>query len=121
MAATVTAMSSLEGDKVMILGGKGKGEDYAPLAEAVLKYAKGAVLLGEEKEKIALALDGAGFNNYSMVSTMEEAVEAASRIAAPGDTVLLSPACTSWDMYPNYGARGDHFCSIVKGIIERDS
>ena len=118
MAATVTAMSSLEGDKVMILGGKGKGEDYAPLAEAVLKYAKGAVLLGEEKEKIALALDGAGFNNYSMVSTMEEAVEAASRIAAPGDTVLLSPACTSWDMYPNYGARGDHFCSIVKGIIE---
>ena len=56
-----------------------------------------------------------------MVSTMEEAVEAASRIAAPGDTVLLSPACTSWDMYPNYGARGDHFCSIVKGIIERDS
>lgn len=121
VAATVTAMSSLEGDKVMILGGKGKGEDYAPLAEAVLKYAKGAVLLGEEKEKIALALDGAGFNNYSMVSTMEEAVEAASRIAAPGDTVLLSPACTSWDMYPNYGARGDHFCSIVKGIIERDS
>ena len=121
VAATVTAMSSLDGDKVMILGGRGKGEDYAPLAEAVLKYAKSAVLLGEEKGKIALALDGAGFKNYSVVSTMEEAVETASRIAAPGETVLLSPACTSWDMYPNYGARGDHFCRIVKGIIERDS
>ena len=121
VAATVTAMSSLEGDKIMILGGKGKGEDYAPLAEAVLKYAKSAVLLGEEKEKIASALESAGFKNYFSASDMTEAVERAFRISSPGDMVLLSPACTSWDMYPNYGARGDHFCEIVKRIIERES
>jgi len=121
VAATVTAMSSLEGSKVIILGGQGKGEDYAPLAEAVLKYAKSAVLVGEEKEKIASALDAAGYKSYTIVSNMEEAVEKAYMNAMTGDTVLLSPACTSWDMYPNYGARGDHFCELVKGIIERDS
>lgn len=121
VAASVAAMSSLEGDKVMILGGQGKGEDYAPLAEAVLKYAKSVLLVGAEKEKISFALDKAGYKSYSTVATMEEAVEEAYRNAAPGDTVLLSPACTSWDMYPNYGARGDHFCELVKGIIERDS
>ncbi|MBP9559627.1 MAG: UDP-N-acetylmuramoyl-L-alanine--D-glutamate ligase [Synergistaceae bacterium] len=121
VAATVTAMSSLEGSKIIILGGQGKGEDYAPLAEAVLKYAKSAVLVGAEKKKIASALDAAGYVSYTIVSTMEEAVEKAYRNAVPGDTVLLSPACTSWDMYPNYGARGDHFCELAKGIIERDS
>ncbi len=98
-------MSSLEGSKVIILGGQGKGEDYAPLAEAVSKYAKSAVLLGAEKEKIAMALNAAGYMSYTIVSTMEEAVEKAYSNAVPGDTVLLSPACTSWDMYPNYGAR----------------
>lgn len=121
VAATVTAMGSLEGNKIMILGGQGKGEDYAPLADAVLRYAKFAVLLGEEKEKIALALEAAGFRTFTKAGTMAEAVEAAYGKAVAGDTVLLSPACTSWDMYPNYGARGDHFCEIVKGIIERES
>ena len=105
----------------MILGGQGKGEDYLPLAEAVSRYAKSAVLVGEEKEKIASALSAAGFLSYTTVSTMEEAVEKAYRNAVSGDTVLLSPACTSWDMYPNYGARGDHFCELVKRIMERDS
>ena len=121
VAATVTAMSSLEGSKVIILGGQGKGEDYLPLAEAVSRYAKSAVLVGEEKEKIASALSAAGFMSYTTVSTMEEAVEKAYRNAVSGDTVLLSPACTSWDMYPNYGARGDHFCELVKRIMEKDS
>lgn len=121
VAATVAAMGSLEGNKIMILGGQGKGEDYAPLAEAVIRYAKCAVLLGEEKEKIALALEAAGFRTFTKAGTMAEAVEAAYGKAVAGDTVLLSPACTSWDMYPNYGARGDHFCEIVKRIIERES
>jgi UDP-N-acetylmuramoylalanine--D-glutamate ligase len=120
VAASVTAMSSLPGTKVIILGGQGKGEDYAPLAEAVAQYTKSAVILGAEKEKIAAALDNAGYSNYTVVSTMEEAVKTAYSKACEGDTVLLSPACTSWDMYPNYGARGDHFCDIAKGIIEKE-
>lgn len=121
VAASITAMSSLPGTKVIILGGQGKGEDYAPLAQAALKYTKKAVLLGAEKEKIAAALNEAGYVSYTVVSTMEEAVERAYSQAEPGDTVLLSPATTSWDMYPNYGVRGDHFCRLAKEIIERES
>lgn len=120
VAASVTAMGSLPNRKVVILGGKGKGEDYAPLAEAVKEYAAWAVLLGEEKEKIAAALTMAGYKSYSFAADMDEAVEAAYAKAEAGQTVLLSPACTSWDMYPNYGARGDHFARAAAAIIKRE-
>ncbi|MEG2184337.1 MAG: UDP-N-acetylmuramoyl-L-alanine--D-glutamate ligase [Cloacibacillus sp.] len=116
VAATIAAMTSLAGDKVIILGGQGKGEDYAPLAAAVKEYTHAAVLLGSEKQKMAEALAAAGVVNYRLVNDMEEAVKAAFDAAVPGDTVLLSPACTSWDMYPSYNARGDHFCAIVKEL-----
>lgn len=121
VAASVTAMSALAGPKVVILGGQGKGEEYGELAAAALKYTKHAVLLGSEKEKIEAALKAAGYASYKIVNDMEEAVNEAYRLAEPGDTVLLSPACTSWDMYPNYNERGDHFCRIAKEIIERES
>lgn len=120
VAASVTAMSSLPHRKVVILGGKGKGEDYAPLADAVKKYASWAVLLGEEKERIAGALEAAGYGAYSFAADMDEAVEAAYRKAGAGETVLLSPACTSWDMYPNYTARGEHFAKAAEAIIKRE-
>ncbi len=120
VAASVTAMTSLPGVKIMILGGQGKGEDYAPLAKAVKANARAAVMLGAEKEKIAAALAAAGFENYSFAKDMNEAVRAAQRLAREGETVLLSPACTSWDMYPSYKARGEDFCSIVEEIIEAE-
>ena len=63
----------------------------------------------------------AGYNSFIKVDNMDEAVETAYLNASEGDTVLLSPACTSWDMYPNYGARGDHFVKAAKKIIERES
>ena len=116
VAASVTAMTSLEGRKVVILGGRGKGEDYAPLAEAVVREADAAVLLGEERDAVADALRKAGFSAIRMAEDMEEAVLTARELARPGMTVLLSPACTSWDMYANYGERGDHFRSIVRGL-----
>ena len=114
VAATVTAMKSIKGRKVIILGGQGKGEDYAPLAEAVKAECDAAVLIGTEAGKIQSALEGAGFTNFRRVSTMEEAVNVSQSLARPGMVVLLSPACTSWDMYPSYKARGEHFCRIVR-------
>ena len=120
VAASITAMTSLPGTKVMILGGQGKGEEYAPLAEAVKQNARAAVILGTEKEKIASALAAAGFENYSLVKDMDEAVRAAWKLAQEGDTVLLSPACTSWDMYPSYKARGEDFCRVAEEIIESE-
>ena len=116
VAASVTAMTSIKGRKVVILGGRGKGEDYGLLAEAVKSEADAAVLIGEEKERIEAALRSVGFDAISRVEDMEAAVYEAGRRAAPGMVVLLSPACTSWDMYENYKKRGEHFCGIVRKL-----
>ncbi|MBQ7153993.1 MAG: UDP-N-acetylmuramoyl-L-alanine--D-glutamate ligase [Synergistaceae bacterium] len=113
VAATITAMKCIHGRKVIILGGQGKGEDYAPLAEAVKSECDCAVLIGEEAGKIQSALEHEGFTNFRRAATMDEAVSLCRELARPGMVVLLSPACTSWDMYPSYKARGEHFCRIV--------
>lgn len=116
VAAAVTALRSLNGKKIVILGGRGKGESYELLAKAVAEEAKAAVLLGEEREEIAKALRGVGFTAFCLVSDMEEAVKYAYNIARPGDVVLLSPACTSWDMYSNFEERGNHFKRLVNEL-----
>ncbi|MBR0044957.1 MAG: UDP-N-acetylmuramoyl-L-alanine--D-glutamate ligase, partial [Synergistaceae bacterium] len=116
VAASAAAMQSVPGRKIIILGGQGKGEDYAPLAQAVIKYADAAVLLGEEAEAINKALLNAGFNNIYRAKDMGEAVKIAHDIAKANMTVLLSPACTSWDMYSSYNQRGDHFCELVNKL-----
>jgi UDP-N-acetylmuramoylalanine--D-glutamate ligase len=118
IAAAAAAMSSIEGKKVVILGGKGKGEDYAALLDPLRTQARWAVLIGEEADKIASALDDGAYREYSRASGMEEAVRLASERAYDGDAVLLSPACTSWDMYENYGERGDHFVRVVKKMTD---
>ncbi|MBQ3398080.1 MAG: UDP-N-acetylmuramoyl-L-alanine--D-glutamate ligase, partial [Synergistaceae bacterium] len=121
VAATITAMKCIKGRKVIILGGQGKGEDYTPLAEAVKSECDYAVLIGEEAGKIQAALEREGFVNFRRAKTMEEAVSISQSLAKPGMVVLLSPACTSWDMYKSYKARGEHFCKIVREKIESAS
>lgn len=116
VAATVAALRSLHGRKIIILGGKGKGEDYSPLAEAVAAQADLAILIGEEKARIRESLVQTGFTNIKDVNSMEEAVVAASGSSGPGSIVLLSPACTSWDMYQNYIERGEDFKNCVNRI-----
>lgn len=116
VAASITALTSIKGRKVVILGGKGKGEDYAPLAEAVVNEADAAVVLGAEKEPIKKALQKANFTAIHEVANMAEAVSTARGLARPGMVVLLSPACTSWDMYSSYKKRGEHFCALVRGL-----
>ena len=121
VAASITAMKCISGRKVIILGGQGKGEDYAPLAEAVKSECDYAVLMGEEAGKIRNALDEAGFTSYRMAANMEEAVNISRSLAKAGMVVLLSPACTSWDMYKSYKVRGEHFCNIVREMINAAS
>ncbi|MDR1977356.1 MAG: UDP-N-acetylmuramoyl-L-alanine--D-glutamate ligase [Synergistaceae bacterium] len=116
VAASVTALTSIEGRKIAILGGKGKGEDYEALAEAVVKEADAAVLIGAEKNRIEAALKKAGFANTHRAADMEMAVHLARKLARPGMVVLLSPACTSWDMYESYKKRGEHFRAVVRGL-----
>lgn len=72
--------------------------------------------MGEERQKISDALRKAGFNQVIEASGMEDAVAKASSALQGEGVVLLSPACTSWDMYPNYKKRGEHFRNIVLGM-----
>ena len=120
VASSSTALTSIPGIKVVILGGKGKGEDYAPLAETVKKEALAAVVLGEERAKITAALARVGFEAVLQAADMEDAVRQAAEFSG-AEVVLLSPACTSWDMYPNYKKRGEHFREIVCRLKDGDN
>lgn len=116
VASVITALRSIPGSKIVILGGQGKGESYDALADAVKEQTIAAIVLGSEAERIIAALDAKEVKNVWRVKDMSEAVQKASEIARPGDCVLLSPACTSWDMYNNYEERGDHFAALVRGL-----
>lgn len=111
VGATIAAVSGLAGPLVMIAGGEGKGQDFTPLAKAFQGKVREAVLIGKDAPAIAAALDGVC--RTETVSSMEAAVSQAHRIALAGDTVLLSPACASLDMFRDYGHRGDVFAAAV--------
>jgi UDP-N-acetylmuramoylalanine--D-glutamate ligase len=111
VGATAATLAGLPGPVVLILGGKDKGGSYAPLLPLVRRKARALVLLGEAREKIAAELAGAA--PTTVVAGMAEAVPAAFAAARPGDTVLLSPACASFDQYSGYAERGRHFQELV--------
>jgi UDP-N-acetylmuramoylalanine--D-glutamate ligase len=114
VGATIAAVAGLPGPLVVIAGGDGKGQDFAPLAGAFRGKVRAAVLLGRDAGLIETAL--AGTCDTSRVATMEDAVRAAARLAQPGDTVLLSPACSSLDMFRDYTQRGNVFAAAVQGL-----
>jgi len=99
---------------VLIAGGDGKGADFAPLAGPVSRFVKAVVLLGRDAPRLELAL--AGIAPLTRVTDMPQAVVAALAAATPGDTVLLSPACASLDMFANYAARGAAFAAAVEAL-----
>lgn len=115
--ATIKALRSFPGKrKVLIAGGKYKGSDYSELAGVIGEEVSHLVLLGETKEQLARAVQEAGFHKFEKVADLAEAVEAAWSQAGPGDMVLLSPACASWDMFPDYEARGNLFKELVYSL-----
>ena len=116
VASTIKALESFGERVVLIAGGKGKGQDFAPLAAAARGRVGHAVTLGEDGPQIAAALAAAGIPT-SAAPTMAAAIEAARAQAGPGDVVLLSPACASFDMFNNYEHRGDVFKKLV-GVLE---
>ena len=116
VASTIKALESFSEPIVLIAGGVGKGQDFAPLAEAARGRVRQVVVLGEDGPKIAAAFEAAGIAVRSAPS-MEQALHAARDAAAPGDVVLLSPACASFDMFDNYEHRGDVFRALVNGLI----
>ncbi len=115
VGATLAAVGGLTGPLVVIAGGDGKGQDFTPLAAAFRGKVRTAVLLGRDAGLIETAL--AGICHTARVGTMEEAVRAAARFAQVGDTVLLSPACSSLDMFRDYAHRGNAFALAVKELL----
>ncbi|MEP7068585.1 MAG: UDP-N-acetylmuramoyl-L-alanine--D-glutamate ligase [Usitatibacter sp.] len=118
VGATVAALEGFRAPVVLIAGGDGKGQDFAPLAPAVKARARAVVLIGRDGAAIAASLACA---NVPLVHAtgMEEAVEAAFALASHGDAVLLSPACASFDMFRNYNHRGDVFAAAARALEER--
>jgi UDP-N-acetylmuramoylalanine--D-glutamate ligase len=112
VASTLVALRAYGGGVHLIAGGVGKSQDFAPLAPVVAERCRAVYLIGEAAAEIERALAGAGVQRERRVD-LPRALAAARLAARPGDTVLLSPACASFDQYPNYEARGDHFRFLV--------
>jgi UDP-N-acetylmuramoylalanine--D-glutamate ligase len=114
--STNVALISLADRRVhLIAGGRTKAQDFAPLAPFVRNHCQSVHLIGEGAQEIAAALAGTGFPLHED-GDMERAVAGARAAARPGEVVLLSPACASFDQYPDFEARGEHFRALVERL-----
>ena len=114
VAAAVASVESIDGMIVLVAGGEGKGGDFSELAAALETKLRAAVLIGTDANNISDALDTV-MPVYFAVD-MDDAVQQAAVYAETEDTVLLAPACASFDQFENYGARGDAFCNSVEAL-----
>ncbi len=113
VASTIVALRAFAGGIHLIAGGRGKQQDFSPLAPLVAERCVAVYLIGEAAGKLADALSDTGVPLHQ-AGDMERAVELAGAAATAGEVVLLSPACASYDQYPNFEARGDHFRALVE-------
>lgn len=114
--AVNNAIFQIGGSIILIAGGRDKGDDYSLLRQSVANHVKKLILIGEAAEKLGETL--ADLVPTAYPASLEEAVEQASSAAVPGDTVLLSPACASFDMFDNYQHRGICFSDTVRQLAD---
>ena len=114
--AAITAIRAIEKNIILIAGGDAKGQTFDEFISQFNGSVKKMILLGRDGRLIAEAADRKGFTDYVYCKDMQECVNKAYELAEPGDTVLLSPACASWDMYENFEQRGEHFKNCVSRL-----
>ncbi len=114
--AVIRALEAFKKSVVLIMGGRDKGGNFEVLNGHVRQYAKKLILMGEAKDNIQSVLKSSCKGGIQTADTMEDAVLLAYQAADPGDVVLLSPACSSFDMYDSYAERGEDFARVVGGL-----
>jgi UDP-N-acetylmuramoylalanine--D-glutamate ligase len=118
---TMVALSAFECPKILIAGGYDKHTPFDELGKKIASSAKAVVLIGQTARQIAGAIEAASENTrrieVQFAGSLAEAVEIANRLTVPGDVVLLSPACASYDMFENYQQRGRQFAELVRRLI----
>jgi UDP-N-acetylmuramoylalanine--D-glutamate ligase len=116
VGATLAAVAGMPGSLVLIAGGQGKGQDFSPLAAAFRDKVRHVVLLGQDAKLLAAALEGVA--TIELAKDLDDAVQRAARAAHSGETVLLSPACASLDMFRDYAHRGYMFQASVRRLVD---
>lgn len=114
VGAAIASIESVDGLVVLIAGGQGKGGDFDKLATSTCGRLRAAVLIGEDARELEEAF--ADLTPTERAGDMSSAVKRAAELAEPGDTVLLAPACASFDQYANYQVRGEDFCQAVEAL-----
>jgi UDP-N-acetylmuramoylalanine--D-glutamate ligase len=112
VGATVAALSGLGRKVVLIVGGLGKGQDFNPLAAPVAEFARTVLIIGKDADVIHASLATTGIS-IEICESLDKAVSRAAKLAQPGDAVLLSPACASFDMFRDYEHRAQVFVDAV--------
>jgi UDP-N-acetylmuramoylalanine--D-glutamate ligase len=114
--AVAKALEVFNAPVILIMGGRDKGGDYKRLREPMRRHAKKLIVMGEARTAINSALEDVFPQGAHIAAGMEDAVHSAYLSASPGDIVLLSPGCSSFDMYENYAQRGEAFCRAVENL-----
>ena len=118
VGATVAALTGMTTPVVLIAGGDGKGQDFAPLRAALARHSRALVLIGRDAPRIEAAVAGCGVP-IEHAGDMDDAVRQAARLAQQGDAVLMSPACASFDMFNNYLHRAEVFIAAVQALQQK--
>jgi UDP-N-acetylmuramoylalanine--D-glutamate ligase len=111
--AVIKALEAFNQPLILIAGGSTKGSDFSQLAQVIKARVKHLVVLGETAREITQAVENIGFTSIYCVSSLEKAIQKSAELALPGEIVLLSPACASYDMFKNYEERGEVFKKLV--------
>ena len=114
--ASIKAIEAMKDNIILIAGGYDKGSEYEEFINSFQGRVKHMMLLGKTAPKIKETAERLGFTKMTMCKDMDECVKVAYKLASPGDTVLLSPACASWDMYTCFEQRGEHFKNCVRDL-----
>jgi len=118
-ASAIAALASITGTLILILGGKHKGAGYESLAEAVKAHqVRHVILFGAAATLLRDTLCDTGYTEISECSTLDQALSLALDLASDNDTILFSPACSSYDQYRNYVERGEHFSRLIAARLE---